>query len=515
MGSEPRVAAGGGLGSRATALERLEESVRDPFDVLVIGGGITGAGVALDAASRGLSVALVERADFASGTSGRSSRLIHGGARYLRHGELGLVNEALRERRVLMRLAPHLVRPLPFLVQLRHRLPRAAMRTGLALYDALAAGRSIAPHRSIGVEEVQRLAPPVESPHPGLVYWDCRTDDARLVIEIVRQAAAHGALLANRAGVEALLGDGEVRGARVRDRTTGETLDVRARITVNATGIWAAGVHRLSGADPPRLRPSKGAHVVLDRTRFPIRSALVVPARGDALIFMVPWGPRIVVGTTDTAYGGGLDDPSVDPDDTEVLLRAAGRAFGADLGQDDVIASWAGIRPLLDTRVGATRDLSRRHVILEEPRGLLTVTGGKLTTYRAMAEQVTDTACRSLGLGLRCRTRRIPLGMTKPFQDELVRASESATGLGLPPAVGRRLVERYGDDWEDVMASIRDDPSEAEPVVEGLPVVRAELRVARTREMALDDDDVLLRRTRLTTMAGEAALSGSEPTLRR
>jgi glycerol-3-phosphate dehydrogenase len=487
----------------AEARQRHLEGMGDRFlDLLIVGGGITGAGVALDAASRGMSVALVEREDFASGTSGRSSRLIHGGARYLRRGEVGLVYEAVRERALLLRLAPHLVRPLGFLIPARRAVSRAYMAFGLTLYDGVAAGRNLRRHQWFDPDEVTRLAPSLQHRSGGYVSWDCRTDDARLTLEVIRQAAAHGALVANHAEVRDLIGEGRVTGAVVEDRTNRSPATVRARIVVNATGAWADRVGALAGPPRRHLRPSKGVHLVVERSRLPVRCAVMVPsvARDGSMVFAVPWGPRVYAGTTDTPYSGALDDPPVEPADAEVILGSLERAFGGDLGEGDIRASWAGVRPLLDTGRGSTRDLSRRHVVYEHPPGLITVTGGKLTTFRAMAEDVVDLVCRRLGRGDRCRTRTLPLGLGSPLRPELERAAGGAAAVGLPPDVGHRLLGLYGDDWREALAAIRDDAALAEPVFPGLPVLGVETLLARIREMALTNEDVWVRRTRLATM---------------
>ncbi|MGH2722936.1 MAG: glycerol-3-phosphate dehydrogenase/oxidase [Actinomycetota bacterium] len=493
--------------SEATRQADLARMAEDEVDVLVIGGGVTGAGVALDAAARGLSVALVERDDFASGTSGRSSRLVHGGIRYLRHAEVGLVYESLRERQILRRVAPHLVRPLGFLTPIRRPLNRAYFGLGLGVYGALAVGRNVARHRWVDRSEVARLAPTLSRPSGGYLSFDCRTDDARLTLEIVRAAASLGAAVANHAEVGALTAEGRTTGAAVHDRVSGSTVEVRARVVVNATGVWAGRIHALAGSSAERLRPSKGIHVVLPGSRLPVRVAVMVPslAGGGAMVFAIPWGPRVYAGTTDTEYRGSLEDPPVEPGDIEVVVGSLARAFEGDLAPSDVRASWAGIRPLLDTGRGPTRDLSRRHVIVEDPPGLLTVTGGKLTNYRAMAEQVVDRVCRILGRGRPCATRDIPLGLRRPLLTELGRAASTAERLGLGPDAGRRMVFRYGDDWEAAMERIRDDPDLGLEAVAGLPVLRVELELARIREMAITDDDVLVRRTRLATMDEEAA----------
>jgi glycerol-3-phosphate dehydrogenase len=493
--------------SAETRKRHLEAMGDRVVDLLVVGGGITGAGVALDAASRGLSVALVEREDFASGTSGRSSRLIHGGARYLQRGELGLVYEAVRERALLLRLAPHLVRPLGFLIPVHGVVSRAYMAFGVTLYDAVAAGRNLRRHRWLDPDEVARLAPSLKHRSGGYMSWDCRTDDARLTLEVVRQAVVQGALVANHAEVRDLTGEGRVTGAVVEDRTTGSRVAVRARIVVNATGAWADRVGALAGPPRRRLRPSKGVHIVLERSRLPVRCAVMVPsvARDGSMVFAVPWGPRVYAGTTDTPYPGPLEDPPVEAADAEVILGSLGRAFGGDPGQADVRASWAGVRPLLDTGRGSTRDLSRRHVVYEHPPGLITVTGGKLTTYRAMAEDVVDLVCRRLRRGGGCRTRALSLGLTGPLRPELERAAGDAAALGLPPATGRRLVERYGSDWPEALAAMRDDAGLTEPAFPGLPVLRVEAHLAGRREMALTDEDVWVRRTRLATMDDRAS----------
>ncbi|MGH2738903.1 MAG: glycerol-3-phosphate dehydrogenase/oxidase [Actinomycetota bacterium] len=493
--------------SAATRAAHLAAMAERRLDVLVVGGGITGAGVALDAVARGLSVGLLEREDFASGTSGRSSRLIHGGARYLRYGDLGLVREAIRERDLLVRLAPHFVRTLAFFIPMKRRAPRAVIRTGLWIADRLAGRRGIHPHRRVDEVEGARLAPGLPRPSGGLVYYDAKTDDARLTIEVLRQAAARGALLANHTEVEGLIGQGTISGAHAVDRLGGSPLEVRARMVVNATGVWADRIQAMAPGRPTALRPSKGVHVVLARERVPIRSALLVPslAGGDALVFLIPWGNRVWVGTTDTPYQGAIEDPAVDPHDARILLSSVSRAFREEFTSGDVLASWAGVRPLLDTGRGSTRDLSRRHVVVEDPPGLMTVTGGKLTTYRAMAEQVVDRIASRLEAGGESTTSRIPLGLTRPVLAELDRAEATARRAGLPPEGGRRLVERYGDDWEDALALIRDEPSLGERVAPELPVLGVEFELARTREMAMTDDDVLIRRTRLTTMDANAA----------
>ena len=487
------------------------------LDVLVIGGGITGCGIALDAAARGLSVGLVEKEDFAAGTSGRSSRLVHGGVRYLQNYEFGLVQESLRERAILRRIAPHLVRPIPLYGPMPKVPARLQFRLGFTIYDGLAVGRNIARHRGVDEDEMRRAVPGLARPAKGLVYHECRTDDARLTLEVARTASRLGALVANHAEVTGLLGEGRIHGARVADRLTGESADIRARVTVNATGVWAEQIHALGTEATVQLRPSKGIHLVFREGVVGARAGVFLPSADHdrRLIFLIPWQGRVYAGTTDTEYRGDLANPTVSDEDRDYILRAVARAFPS-VTKDDVVASWAGLRPLLQSGKGSTADLSRRHAIYETPPGLVTITGGKLTTYRSMAEELVDGVARQLGNRRPSRTRKIPLGLHAELGAALARASAAAEQLGVSPDTGKRLVYRFGDDWAEAVRLIRDDPSLGALAVDGLPVLRVELELGRTREMALTDDDLLIRRTRVTTLNQRArapsvgALPGSE-----
>jgi glycerol-3-phosphate dehydrogenase len=505
--------------TRSANLTRMAD---ERFDVLVIGGGITGAGIALDAASRGLSVALVEKDDFASGTSGRSSRLIHGGLRYLEQREFGLVRESLRERGILFRLAPHLVRPVPMYMLADAFASRARYRVGLAGYELLAAGRNVGYHRSVTARQVREAIPGFGGWSGGYRYFECRTDDARLTIEVARAAQAYGAALANHARVEGLLGGSRVTGATAVDEVTGQRFDVRARATVNAGGVWADRVRGLAGgasAGGGRLMPSKGVHLVFAPGAVRTRAAVVLPSvTGDRrFIFLVPWEDRVYAGTTDTAYSGDLDHPAVDDTDRDYILSAVAQAFPGVTGRD-VVASWAGLRPLLGGAPddASTYDLSRKHVVFEDPPGLFTITGGKLTTYRAMAEDLVDRICAAHGAGGRCRTRSIALGLHGPVGEAVRLAADEAARLGLAPGVGTRLVQCYGDDWQEAVRMIGRDPRLGEPAADGLPVLNVELDLARSREMAMTGEDVFVRRTRLTTRdasvrPGTITSSGGSP----
>ena len=461
---------------RRRSLERMAEH---ELDVLVVGGGITGCGVALDAASRGLSVGLVEREDFASGTSGRSSRLIHGGVRYLAQRELGLVRESLRERAIILRLAPHLLRTLPIY------LPRSdlAFRAAFTIYDLLALGVNVARHRRVDADELDRVAPGLEHRGGGFVYHECATDDARLTLEIARAAAAHGALVANHARVEACSETAASPERSCATSSTGETAEVRAKTTVNATGVWSERLQSLATDSPRRHVASKGIHLVFRPGAVRARTGLLVPSGEDdrRFVFVIPWEDRYYAGTTDTAYEGDLETPAVEQTDVDYVLGAVARSF-PDVNERCVVASWAGLRPLAHGGDGPTADLSRRHQIYEEPAGLLTVTGGKLTTYRAMAEDVVD----RIAPNTKSRTRELPLGLTMPLTEALARAARAAAAVGLSEDAGRRFVHRYGDDWQAAVALIEDRPELAAPVADDGPALGVDRELARTREMASD-----------------------------
>jgi glycerol-3-phosphate dehydrogenase len=498
--------------TRAANLTRMAE---DRFDVLVIGGGITGTGIALDAAARGFSVALVEKDDFASGTSGRSSRMIHGGLRYLAQYEVGLVREALRERKILRQLAPHLVRPLPVFLPAASPHDLAQYRLGLTAYDILAAGKNIGFHRPVSEEQVLAAAPGFSRPARGYRYFECQGDDARLTVEVARAAQGFGALLANHVRAERLLGQTRVTGAGVADEITGERFEIQAAFTVNAGGVWADQIRALAdgaatvgtsggatAGSKQRLTPSKGVHLVFAPGAVRTKVALFVPsAMGDGhFIFIVPWEDRVYAGTTDTPYSGDLDKPVVGDSDRDYILATVARDFPG-VTERDVVASWAGLRPLLSYGQGdaQTYDLSRKHAIVEDPKGLLTITGGKLTTYRAMAEDLVDRVARTLRPAGRCQTRRIPLGLHGSAEAAFRLAAAEAAGLGLSPDAGIRLVRCYGDDWREAIRMIAADRSLGEPAVTDLPVLKVELELARSREMAITREDVFVRRTRLTS----------------
>jgi glycerol-3-phosphate dehydrogenase len=500
---------------RARALEDLGAG---PFDVLVVGGGITGAGVALDAASRGLRTALVERDDFASGTSSKSSKLVHGGLRYLQNGDVRLVYEALRERQRLRRNAPHLVRLLPFLIPLFSKdgliNPKVARALGSAMwmYDLTGGARIGKLHKRLKKAEAVAHMPtlPEERLAGAYLYYDAAADDARLTLTILRTAALdHGAVAVNHARVVELLHEGG-RAAGALVEADGRRIEVKARSVVNATGVWSDDVRALDeGGDPDSIRPAKGIHITVpwDKVRNDI--AVVVPVPKDRRsVFVVPWVPTegggfelTYIGTTDTDYDGPIDDPQCTADDIAYLLRAINLSVREPLTPADVLGTWAGLRPLVkDASSSRTADLSRRHRVTRSESGVITVTGGKLTTYREMAEDTVDELVdhldglpRSAG---RCRTARLKLRGAQG-------TDAKATGTA------RHLADRYGTEAAAVRALFEADPALGEPLVPGLPYLRAEAVHAARHEMATTIDDVLARRTRARLQARDASAAAA------
>ncbi|HVD06489.1 MAG TPA: glycerol-3-phosphate dehydrogenase [Gemmatimonadaceae bacterium] len=482
------------------------------FDVLVVGGGITGVGVARDAALRGMNVALVERDDFASGTSSRSSRLVHGGLRYLEHGHLHLVFESSLERRRLLELAPHLVRPLEFIwpVYEGARVPRWKLGAGLFLYDLLALFRNVAPHRRLDPDEVLAREPRLraEDLTGGASYFDAATDDARLTLATALGAHEAGATVANHAGVRRLLVTrGRTGGAIVADSIGGSEVSVRARIVVNAAGPWSDEIRRL---DEPTaratLRGTKGVHVTVPRDRIGNHNALTLLSPVDGrVMFLLPGDTHAVIGTTDTETDASPDDVRASRDDVDYLLRTANHFFpAASLTAEDVVCAWAGIRPLVAGRFGTdAAAASREHEITVSERGVVSVSGGKLTTYRAMSAEVVDVVERELGrVATPSETARVPLpgGDFDSFEQEVERALRTLGGSVTSGMTGvaehaEQLVRAYGSRWKAVWAPVRDDPSLAEPLVAGLPYMRAEVAYAVSDEMAVTLADALVRRT--------------------
>jgi len=536
--------------SREAAIDALRTN---EFDLVVVGGGITGAGVALDAAARGYSVALVERADYASGTSSRSSKLVHGGLRYLQHFDLGLVREALLERQLMVALAPHLVHPLALVVPaFDGARPDRLMGMGLNLYDVMSVdrerlrarrsrrgrgeqpprgdqivgeqgataartavleqGESWSPerHRVISGEEVLELLPAMAGREPtsGYLFYDCQTDDARLVLTVLGEAERFGALCANRVNATALLErDGHARGVCLCDEETGERFDVRAENVVNATGVWAdelRGRELHDEAELPQIRPSRGTHVTLRQEDLPLVAGAIVPAGSGRTIFALPWLGRTLVGTTDNDYEGSLAHVRPSEEDVHYLLAAVNEFFATEITSESLTGAYAGVRPLIST--GDTKksvDISRKAELYETSSGMVTITGGKLTTWRRMAKMVVDRLVEREARDAPCRTAEIPLGQPVAVED-------LPGAQGLSEASRAALAARYGFGAHELLRLIADRPELARPIVAGLPDVMAEVVIAARREQARSVGDVLFRRTRLGLLAARELLADAE-----
>jgi len=493
--------------ARARA-RRIEELSRAPFDLLIIGGGITGAGIARDAAMRGMSVALVERTDFACGTSSRSSRLIHGGVRYLEHGEFHLVFESSRERRILLEIAPHLVRPLPFLwpVYEGARIPAWMLGAGLFLYDLLSLFRNVSRHRRLSAGMVAEREPALmrQGLTGGAVYFDAATDDARLTVLTARAAAASGATILNHVEARSLCDtDGAMRRVTLVDRIGGRELTASARIVVNAAGPWSDDVRRLAVPSAPSgLRGTKGVHIALPHDRVRNRGAVTLLSNVDGRVFFVlPAGDAFtIVGTTDSDYAGPLDSVRATPSDVDYLLRSANAFFPeAHLETSDVVSAWAGVRPLVADPHGDPSSVSREHALTWNAPAFLSVTGGKLTTYRSMAAEVVDEVLRALGRrSPPARTDRVPLPggelETLAAEEECASRTIAAPETAASRALATHLVQSYGSEWRSVWRRAQSAPHLAAPLAPPLPYIGAELVHAVECEMALTLGDLLIRR---------------------
>ena len=494
----------------------LDRLIGRRFDVVVVGGGITGAGVALDAAARGLSVALVDRGDLASGTSSKSSKLVHGGLRYLQHREFGLVRQNLAERHRLLANAPHLVRPLPFLVPLLgqgavvDRAVATGYTTALWAYD-LAGGLRIGHrHRRVTATVVRERFPALRQDlvAAGFVYHDAAADDARLTLAVARTAIDRGATVVTYAPVVGLRTGpyGRLDGVRLDGG-----VDVDAGVVVNATGVWSDILRDLDRDPvPPVLAPAKGTHISVNRDRLVCHMAAVLPTGPDGRsVFVVPWGEQVYIGTTDTAYAGPLNHVACDADDIAYLLAAVNAVVRDPLGPGDVVGAWAGLRPLIAHAPSArTADLSRRHSVTTSPSGLITVTGGKLTTYRVMAADTVDRVVTLLGGGAgRSPTARLALRGAAGTPE--LRRPGAAADLGVDPVVLAHLVDRFGGEAPGVIALLREDPDLSRPLVPGLPYLRAEAVWSARHELVRHLDDVLSRRTRAVILARSATVAAA------
>lgn len=473
------------------------------YDVLVIGGGVTGAGTALDAVTRGLRVALVEARDFAAGTSSRSSKLIHGGLRYLEQLNVGLVREALRERELMLtRLAPHLVKPVPFLYPLTHRLwERPYVTAGLTLYDTLGGGRSLPRHRQHSRSAARRLSPALrpDALTGAVRYYDAQTDDARHTLTVARTAAAYGATVVNSAEVVRFRRAGErIVGATVRDVETGEEVDVSARVAVNCTGVWTDEVQALAGGrGRTHVRASKGVHLVVDRDRIDSEMGLILRTERSVL-FVIPWGAHWIIGTTDTDWNLDLAHPAASETDIDYLVEQVNRVLTVPLSHRDIQGVYAGLRPLLAGESDDTSRLSREHAVSRPRPGLVAIAGGKYTTYRVMAADAVDATAADLGRPLpRSVTASIPLLGAEGYPALDNQVAVLARRHGLPAATIRHVLDRYGSLIREVLGPAAAEPGLLEPVPGAPEYLLAEIRYAVSHEAALHLDDLLTRRTRI------------------
>ncbi|WP_420446226.1 FAD-dependent oxidoreductase [Candidatus Poriferisodalis sp.] len=524
----------------------LDELSGGRVDVIVIGGGVTGAGCALDLALRGRSVALLEQRDLASGTSSRSSKLIHGGLRYLQRLEFGLVKESLAERRLLLgRLAPHLVRPVQFLYPIR-RGWRERLRTGagIALYSAMAGHKqhSIGTHRHLGARRMQRLAPALdpEVVRGGITYWDGQADDARLVVAIARTAAAHGARILTSTRVQELLvTDGAVRGVIAHCGETGRTFKLEADAVINATGVWTSQIEQLAERDSTdaaaprtRIRASKGIHLVVPAERIDLDCGLIVPTP-PSVLFVVPWGNRWIIGTTDSDWDLDNAHPAASSADIEMLLERVNSVLADPLTRDDICGVYAGLRPLVAGDSPSVNEmsakLSREHVVTRVAPGLISVAGGKYTTYRVMAADTVELALAEVeaahgrrppklphrrrdAAAHRSKTTITPLVGAKGYEERRRRHDEIAARAGLSRATLVHLLNRHGDQIDEVLKLVATRGDLGEPLAPGHLYLRAEVTHAVRSEGALHLDDVLTRRTRLSVESWDRGVDVAQDT---
>ncbi len=484
------------------------------LDVVVVGGGVTGTGVALDAATRGLDVALLEQRDYASGTSSRSSKLFHGGLRYLEQLEFGLVREALAERNLMLTtISPHLARPVSFVYPLTHRFwERVYVGAGVLLYDimARAAGSPLPRHRHLSRAELIALAPAIEPARVfgAIRYWDAMVDDARHTLTVARTAAAHGAHLATSARVVDLdLGAGPVRRVSAVDLESGQSLEITARSVVNATGVWSDDLQRLADREGLQVTASKGVHIVVPADRIPSGTGIILRTEASVL-FVIPWGAHWIVGTTDTPWSLRRAHPAASRSDVDYLLDRVNSLLSKPLSSNDIVGVYAGLRPLLHGESEQTSKLSREHAVLDGGDGMVTVAGGKYTTYRVMARDAVDALAPYLHHSLPASpTDRAPL-VGALGVDRLQRP----TGIEKPR--WDHLLGRYGSLTSDLVDLVSDQPELGLPLVDDAPYLRAEVVYAATHEGALHLDDTLTRRTRVSIETRHRGLEAVTETTR-
>jgi glycerol-3-phosphate dehydrogenase len=494
----------------AQRLNHIGQMSEETFDIVVIGGGVTGCGVALDAASRGLSVALVEQRDYASGTSSRSSKLFHGGLRYLEQRNFSLVREALAERNLMLNhVCPHLTTPVSFLYPLRHRFwERLYVGAGVLIYDLMAsfADNPLPPHAHLGRTQTLEIAPALRP--DGLVgavrYWDALVDDARHTLTLARTAVGHGAVMATSVRATALVQkDGRVVGVGASDLESGETLRVKGRRVINATGVWSDDIQAMAGDRGLDVQASKGIHIVVPGDRIRSGSGLILRTE-KSVLFVIPWGRNWIVGTTDTPWELRRAHPAACRSDIDYLLRMVNTVLSDPLTPEDILGVYAGLRPLLTGESDDTSMLSREHAVIVSDTGLVSVAGGKYTTYRIMARDAVDAAISGFDRPIPpSRTDEIPLLGATGWAEMM----EDPSRLGLPDPV--RLLGRYGSEAAKLATLAATDPSLVDPLVEDAPYLRAEIAFAALEEGALHLDDVLTRRTRISVETPDRGLEAS------
>ena len=508
---------------RADALEQLGAG---ELDVLVVGGGIVGVGAALDAVTRGLNVGLVEQRDLASGTSSRSSKLVHGGLRYLEMFDFALVKEALEERGLLLtRLAPHLVRPVPFLYPLEHAWERPYVGAGVALYDGMAmTGKydmGVPKHKHIFRKQLARMAPDIRTDdlHGAIRYYDCQVDDARLVMTIARTAANNGAHVATRTKVTGFLREGDrVVGARVRDLEGEREIEVRAKVVINAAGVWTDEVQELLGGRAQLdVDASKGVHLVVPRDRIRSECGFITKTE-KSVLFVIPWGQFWIIGTTDTPWDLDLAHPAASRADIDYVLGHVNRLLKDPLDQRDVVGVYAGLRPLLkavkkqgESNGGETTKLSREHTVANPVPGLVLVAGGKLTTYRVMARDAVDHAIRDFDTTPPSITDRVPLMGAWGYEARSNQRVALSRSSGIDIGMVDHLLGRYGGLVDEVLALVHERPELAEPLPGAEHYLRVEVLYAVTHEGARHLDDVLARRTRISIETFDRGITAARP----
>jgi glycerol-3-phosphate dehydrogenase len=499
--------------------EALARMASETLDILIIGGGVTGTGAALDAVTRGLAVGLVEARDYASGTSSRSSKLIHGGLRYLEQRDFALVREALRERSLLLqKLAPHLVRPVPFLFPLTHRAwERAYVGAGVLLYDTIGGARAVRRHRHLTRRGALRLAPALRPTAltGAIQYFDAQVDDARHTMMVARTAAHYGAAVANSARVTAFLREGErVTGARVRDLESGSELDVQARQVVNATGVWTDDIQELVGGRGRfQVRASKGIHLVVPRDRIHSDTGIILRTE-KSVLFIIPWGRHWIIGTTDTDWHLDKAHPAASSADIQYLLQTVNAMLTAPVTQEDVEGVYAGLRPLLAGESEVTSKLSREHRVAHPVAGLTVIAGGKYTTYRVMAKDAIDAATRAVsGVPPSC-THDIPLLGATGHQARVNMSERIAERARLHVARVEHLLERYGALIDELVDLVAKQPELGEPIPGAEDYLQVEAVYAASHEGARHLDDILTRRTRISIETWDRGVGAAAPVAR-